>query len=169
MLFVFFQFFLSNYFTVFFKAQYSYTNPTQCTDGFKYFSPITTCVTYETCSNLCTEKNTLPLNIYYRQQKWIPSTDVLKQIVIGSTWLSLRYGGVSSPFQWSDSSNRNFPDMGMLPWSTSDVKNNRNFWGYGNCNGMYDKVQIDTNQKWHVADSCTNSLCVCQIPCTGTC
>ena len=56
--------------------------------------------------------------------------------------------------------------MGMLPWSTSDVKNNINLWGYGNCNnGMYDKVQIDVNQQWHVADSCTKTLCVCQIPC----
>lgn len=71
-----------------------------------------------------------------------------------------------TPFQWSDSSNRNYPVMGMLPWSTSDVKNNINLWGYGNCNnGMYDKVQIDVNQQWHVADSCTKTLCVCQIPC----
>lgn len=141
-----------------------------------YFSPVTTFVTYEVCSNYCTEKKASPLNIYSRPEKFVPSEKFLKNTIlstIDSTWLSLTYGGEATSFQWSDSRNRNFPSMDMPPWDRSFPNNDINKWGYSNCAETdrdklkYDHVVITNTTQWRVAAGCSWSkyLCVCQIPC----
>ena len=118
------------------------------------------------------------MSIYLNsKQKLIPSIDFLKSTILsGPTWLSLTYGGVATPFQWSDGKNKYFPEpLKGEPWSsTSDM----NKWGYGtNCNSdtdvKFDHVIIDppTNSlppSWKMVRACPFVMyrCVCQLtPC----
>ena len=162
-------------FTVFFEAP-PLSDPTKCTDKLMYFSKDNNTVTYGECSNYCTERGALPLNIYVNSQpKLIPSNNFLKNTILsgsGSYWLSLTYGGVSTPFQWSDGKNKYFPEPGAAPWSSSFSDKNK--WGYGNCDSdidvKFDRVIIDPSTatpSWKMVRGCSfvRYKCACQLNC----
>ncbi len=118
----------------------------------------------------------MPLNIYDDDDKLVPSTSLLTKILDGSTWISLTYGGVATPFQWSDGRNDFFPNpLNGKPWSsTSDM----NKWGYGTeCKigtaVKFDHVMINKPQSalippiWNMVRECdfVKYYCICQLPC----